>query len=74
MFRGGEGYYSPDPSVYPPGYPRPRFDPLLPFSGNPMGGRNNGPGRGRNARRFPGEPGPDHMRPPGFNDDDDMYS
>jgi hypothetical protein len=57
----------------------PRFDPINPLPGGgaePMGGRNfggRGRGRGRNARRFPGEPNPDHMQPPGFNDDD-MYS
>ncbi len=48
----------------------------MPFTDDSMGGRNitGGRGRGRgSARRLPGEPGPDHLKPPGF-DNDDMFS
>lgn len=58
----------------------PRYDPINPVPGNPLGGRNFGGrggrgGRGQAARRLPGEPAPDHLRPPDFDDNnDDMYS
>lgn len=77
MFRGEEGNYQTDPSSF---YPQPRFDPIFPFSGDPLGGGIPGRGRGRGgrtgrgARRLPGEPGPDHLRPPGYDDDDDMHT
>ena len=59
---------------------QPRYDPIHPVPGGaPMGGRNFGGrglgrGRGSAAPRVPGEPGPDHLNPPNFDDNDDMYS
>eukprot|EP01036_Dinobryon_divergens_P043292 gene43292-57615_t len=65
--------HAPD---FPLGYPQPRFDPLGPVTG-PMGpdfgdgddrfrmpGRGRGRGRG-GVSRIPGEPTPDHLKPPG---------
>ena len=60
---------------------QPRFDPFGPIGGpngpdfgNPGGvgfgrGRGFGSGRGRGPTRFPGEPNPDHLRPPGYDSD-----
>jgi hypothetical protein len=61
----------------PPGFdiPQPRFDPYGPVVGPHRGidfgmeGRGRGRGRGRfpnNANFFPGEPNPDHLKPPGW--------
>ena len=65
------------PPGWPHGMPRPRFDSFMPVPGpnGPnfgMPGRfgSGGPGRGLGARRrVPGEPNPDHFRPPGDRDD-----
>ena len=55
------------------GMPQPRFDPIT----NPdiftdphvaVGGQGRGRGRGRGAPRVPGEPAPDHLKPPDFGD------
>lgn len=61
---------------WPAGAPRPRFDSFMPVPGpngpdfglqNPTGFGPNGEMRGM-RRRVPGEPNPDHLRPPGNND------
>lgn len=53
------------------GFPRPRYDPLTPLAPRGPSGRDfGGRGRGRNAPRIPGEPNPDHLRPPTGDDDD----
>lgn len=70
------GFYPQPPFL--PGYsvPQPRFDPIYPEENFPGGvgfeggrGRGINPGRGGRGAgrgRFPGEPNPDHLRPPGF--------
>lgn len=65
------------PLPYIPGLPEPRYDPVYPYipgqlpagDYNPFG-MGRGGGRGRGGRRGPlGDPNPDHLRPPGFEDE-----
>jgi hypothetical protein len=62
---GGVGQLPHAPG-FEPGMPFPRFDPLTPFIPD-RGGRGRA---GRGASRIPGEPNPDHLRPPKFDDND----
>lgn len=80
LFSPNMGGYPADlrsPPGWPVGMPRPRFDSFMPVPG-PNGpnfgqqaqGPPFGPNGGRGTRRrVPGEPDPDHLRPPGANDD-----
>jgi hypothetical protein len=87
MFRGGGGGGGMFPGGGMPGGAggvgggrgmQPRYDPIYPVGPDgldPMGGRVGLGGRGRGGRgrgRLPGEPTPDHLKPPDF--DDDMFS
>ncbi len=75
----GSDYFFPGGSVGPGGdlLPHPRFDPFGPVVGPhsgvdvgnvgvrpPFGGGRGG--RGGTGRLFPGEPNPDHLKPPGW--------
>ena len=67
------GLRQPQPQgPFLPGLPQPRFDPFYPTVPGEIGpgiaaGRG---GRGRGRMRIPGEPNPDHLRPPGFDGND----
>lgn len=79
MFWGGSHVQGEgrDPFVpgFGPGAHVPRYDPIHPTPGVPMGGRNYVGGRTGRGRTVPGEPAPDHLRPPQYDiDDDSMYS
>ena len=76
---GRQSQYDPTcPPGWPQGMPRPRFDSFMPVPGpnGPdfgMPGGFGGGGQGRGVglpgrRRVPGEPNPDHFRPPGDGD------
>lgn len=71
-------FFPPNSSPFPDStLPQPRFDPFGPvvgpngpdFGNNGMIGRGRGRGRGNGniPRTFPGEPNPDHFRPPNSN-------
>lgn len=80
IFGGGGGGlgpagpgFGPGPGMFPPSHPPgARFDPMVPpgIGGGGMfpgrgGGRGGGAGRGgMGGGRMPGEPQPDHLRPP----------
>jgi len=75
LFRGDgvddeSGYpLAPGFEFQDPSHPGVRYDPLLPpGSGLGVPGRGRGRGRGRGLPRsqFPGEPNPDHLKPPGW--------
>ena len=79
LFMPNMGGYPSDPRGapgWPAGAPRPRFDSFMPVPGpnGPDFGQQNAPSFGPNGetrgmrRRVPGEPNPDHLRPPGNND------
>ncbi len=79
-FGGDGGDLSPHPAPFLPGFdvPQPRFDPFGPPTGpnsdvdvgnvGPWPSRGGGRGRGPPFRNqpFPGEPNPDHFKPPGW--------
>lgn len=74
-FPDPDGFF-PDSPFLPPGFdaPQPRFDPFGPVVGPHrdidfgVQGRGRGRGRGQfpNSIFFPGEPNPDHLKPPGW--------
>ena len=72
QYPGGSSGGGGGPLFVPPGA---RFDPIGPgFPGGGIGGGGGGgwparPGGGGNTPRFPGEPDPDELRPPGFEDE-----
>ena len=82
LFSPNMGGYPDDPRAppgWPVGMPRPRFDSFMPVpgpNGPDFGQQGQGPPFGPNGgrgmrRRVPGEPDPDHLLPPGANDN--MY-
>ena len=78
--QGGVGMFPPGGAPgFGSGMPQPRFDPvtnpdiyndpMVAPGGQGRGGPGRGRGRGgRGAPRVPGEPAPDHLRPPNFGD------
>lgn len=83
IFQGGVGVFPGvegrgGAPGFGPGMPQPRYDPIInpdiftdPHvapAGGGVGGRGRGRGRGRGAPRVPGEPAPDHLKPPDFGD------
>lgn len=78
MFQGG--FHGHRPLGGAPGFganmPQPRFDPVVNpdiytdpiVGGGVINNQGRGRGRGRGASRVPGEPNPDHLKPPDFGD------